>query len=138
MTPSIVCRSPTRTNPVLFVQGMELIFDSQPVHRPPAPVDSSAAMLSQLEKQVESLYIGMGPKPPSDLPKTVSCTTQFKHNQVQGRYIEVTTTTPYAGSIHEAAYVMWQKFAVKRKYPHKTYRSVRAVYHYAAYASYWN
>lgn len=108
------------------------MFNSEPIYRSPPPIDNSAVVISQLGRQVDAMHLEMAPVVPPTLPKSVSCSTEFKRRHDGGLCIEMVTTTPMNSSFHDAAEMAWRNLTIKHDYKGKSYRFVSILYQHIA------
>ncbi|RLN94257.1 hypothetical protein BBJ28_00006993 [Nothophytophthora sp. Chile5] len=88
--------------------------------------DETMAIISQLEKSVDRLYLDSNSVFDADHPATLSCSTNVKRSSdTCGNCIEIITTTPVAYALPDAATVVWKGLNVKCTDPERIYRFVR-------------
>ncbi|RLN94475.1 hypothetical protein BBJ28_00025188, partial [Nothophytophthora sp. Chile5] len=114
------------------LHGLDVVFENPPsAHHPLAALDHSVAIIGQLEKRVENLYIDADSVFQSDAPPLVTANMQVKHSKQHGKVVEIETVTPVACSIQEASAILWKDLKTVHEIPDKRYRYVSQLWEVA-------
>ncbi|KAG2790094.1 hypothetical protein PC129_g11938 [Phytophthora cactorum] len=98
---------------------------------PPGPVahhpvaNNSSAMIGELEKMVEGLYLDSAAVFQPKGSSSISSSLQVKQEQTRGKVFEITSTTFLPCSVREASVMFWRDFLTIHQSNEKSYHFLR-------------
>ncbi|KAL4145121.1 hypothetical protein PRNP1_012794 [Phytophthora ramorum] len=110
-----------------LLPGFEDLLTSHPLspRHPLAQSDDSAMIIAQLEGVVSSMRMECGFMLEPLETLSTSSTMLVKHNENDGKMVEITTITPMTCSMEAASAWLWDNLSALREYRGKSYNYLR-------------